>query len=931
MKYSYRFIFVLFCFFIFRSEVDAAIIGYKNICDSNSTSPSSILGSCSGNALRFDIKDEDGEPEEDTDIKTVEIPDTRGFQVLFLVDNSDSMDSEGYGGGGIKYEKANEMIKKIIEKIKVRDKKNDVTSVYNYCLFDAENLNHSEDESPSMCVKNWKGKGDILNKENTRGKTKIQSNLKKAYNFFNSNKKENLKPLLILITDGLANFSQTLYDVNIGYSSSDFSYLGYSASVKHSYYTVRTLRSLKENMPELSILTFGIGMREDDYLSKYTLNPTVANYNSLPSSRSTEADRMYTWMAGSTTDIVDHEFVAFFDNGGLFKGTLKKADNKLKKVEFDIDVNIANDSYFKERWGAKNFVFSFPVSKATKSITMEDSDVAKVRITIKNANGNNVVYQLTSVSTSGWSHERNIDNGSAGKRIDFAQFVLAPNVKGKKVTKDANGKTVYANKVSEINLREKHLVKVVVWFKNEIDGIDIDNVWRSYTLSGGIPNYSDFSKVNGKDIVDFSYVGTAKNLGDFIDNEVNFDTFTVTETVTIKGEYPVKKHTPCSSTTISLNNIYTNVGTRVYDENGLLVNSGIGKVTLKIPILLVESSELRFNRPSSPIYAGGGFSWSGSTVKTSIQWYYQNLDKDKNVIFDVEPRYGLTSQKLEEKVFKRSIKDITLCANSTCTEIIDNNWLDAKIWEVLKTNYIKSNVDFSGAFSSIDSNKVETGKVNMPVNTKLVSSPSGTIYNGNSTLSSKEAVYEHRVTLKNYYINEARVYYNDTIPAGMENTGSNMYYVPLKMPSGTVNVDVNFNFSLIDAILLKFQDSCPVNVKQLFYGDGGFSYNYRSIDVENPFPKNVIPDNWKNWYVNTSNKQRLANSYSNYPNNALYAITFDSNKKRTMLSNNSVYTDWTGITNNGVSTFVQTYFDKLPTNDSYCKKGKWNSACDIRR
>ena len=72
-------------------------------------------------------------------------------------------------------------------------------------------------------------------------------------------------------------------------------------------------------------------------------------------------------------------------------------------------------------------------------------------------------------------------------------------------------------------------------------------------------------------------------------------------------------------------------------------------------------------------------------------------------------------------------------------------------------------------------------------------------------------------------------------------------------------------------------------------------------------------------------------SYSNYPNNALYAITFDSNKKRTMLSNNSVYTDWTGITNNGVSTFVQTYFDKLPTNDSYCKKGKWNSACDIRR
>lgn len=924
-KYHFIFLFVLFSFFTFRWEVDAAAIGTKNICSSNQGQSGN--NSCNSSLLvqsQVRLKEE----KEEEVIKVID-EDKRPFLAVILIDDSSSMSRVGYpdseGDTTKKKAKTNKMFRKLVQKIK---NANQDSKVY-YCHFENKSWfterNHGWKDCVEYTDQDLADRKNVL--VNASGQTTIQQNLKKAYHFLNVKKTDEVIPMVALITDGLANSSETNFVIDQKPNLDDTTYIGYSATAKHAYYTMRSLRSFREKMPEAIIATFGIGMNENDVLSRYYLNPTVENYHNMANARSTETQRLYNWMKGTDSDVTDYEFVAFLTDNGIYKGTLS---NNKKKVTFHINTDINSDDFFKKYWmdHPNEFSFMFPVKNtnfgksALESVElyyMEDGVEKNKSLDIGSdgatGSAQKEIFKIRALKNC------NYLNGAINYNdIEFVQFILKPDSNG-------NGK---------LDKKNKHIIKVVFNFKER------QNNFRSYTLASGIPKYDEFSQVNGKDIVNYSYIGPAGKMNDFIEENVTFkETYIKKEII---SEYPVNEYTPCNATDISVK-AYMNVKGAFWKyENGGYVQSSnnVGEVELKIPIILVESLKLNYGSLSPGIiFAGGGFSWNGTFVESNIQWYYHKLSKSNSPMFNIEYKYyfknsnnSLYSLDIETK----SLEELNLCTDSSCNTKVTQKWLEEVIWSKVANDKLKSNVSYSGAFLSVDNNDGKvTQKVNVPINTSLSSSPSGTVYSGGSDYSTKIATYRYNISLKNAYIKNKVVSYENS--AGATDGGA-LYYVPLNYPVsstsgiGFVSIDLknDFNFSLLKSgIDIKFNNSCGINVKQLFYCDG-FSYNYRSIDVENPFPKNVVPENWAKWYENASNKQRLINSYSNYSsNNPLYSIKFDSNKKNTILSDDSVYTDWTGITNNGVSTFVQTYFDKLPTNDSYCKKGKWNSSCDIRR
>ena len=117
------------------------------------------------------------------------------------------------------------------------------------------------------------------------------------------------------------------------------------------------------------------------------------------------------------------------------------------------------------------------------------------------------------------------------------------------------------------------------------------------------------------------------------------------------------------------------------------------------------------------------------------------------------------------------------------------------------------------------------------------------------------------------------------------------------------------------------KDNCDINLYPL-YGQptGGkknlkYTFIYRPIDLNNPFPNRNPGMNWYDWYNNTKNKERLESSYDREQ----YSITLDSQKTSEIKKynkdelNKGGYFDWKTI-ENGQSSFIDKYFDKKRDN-----------------
>lgn len=271
--------------------------------------------------------------------------------------------------------------------------------------------------------------------------------------------------------------------------------------------------------------------------------------------------------------------------------------------------------------------------------------------------------------------------------------------------------------------------------------------------------------------------------------------------------------------------------------------------------------------------------------------------------------------------------------------------------------------------------------------------PSMINYNSSTGDWSRKNNYENKYYKLQYdysfntaYINryDGNVTYDD---AAKNNTdiyvdGGKFKYIPIAYPYATSAVDVSddnkfplkfatnssFYLSIWSNFKWTFTGTCStVRVAQGLYEcpdgnctDGGsldLSYNYRSIDVDNPFPRAIdkddYPENWRYWYCGddencssdySGNKLRIKESYKNYSanqekSNPLYSVIVDDIKLSKIRGIDYFYTNWSvngnqpvGITGNtGSSVFVENFFDKKASSLSYCPLGVWDDNCDQLR
>ena len=216
-------------------------------------------------------------------------------------------------------------------------------------------------------------------------------------------------------------------------------------------------------------------------------------------------------------------------------------------------------------------------------------------------------------------------------------------------------------------------------------------------------------------------------------------------------------------------------------------------------------------------------------------------------------------------------------------------------------------------------------------------------YKRDDVVFGKKLTYSYTYSLANSYVKISGNDYSDVIygsnnSAGLVGTGKK-YYVDFKWIKDRWPFDLanDINPSFIRGMNWNLNGTCDVDVKKGYYTDNGLSYKYRSISLNNPFPKananyNNIAINWLSWYGNSdTNKARIANTYDN---GVKYSITINkiSGNRNSISSIQSLggnYISMNGVGSNGHSSFVDDKFTiRQGSNISYCGLGYFSTNCD---
>jgi len=167
------------------------------------------------------------------------------------------------------------------------------------------------------------------------------------------------------------------------------------------------------------------------------------------------------------------------------------------------------------------------------------------------------------------------------------------------------------------------------------------------------------------------------------------------------------------------------------------------------------------------------------------------------------------------------------------------------------------------------------------------------------------------------------------------------YFVPMHYSGDGDTFKFNIkekDVSLVNEIELMYEGTCNIKTENRFNGPSndeenkGKGLRYRSITVSDPFPKansstgEGIPANWKDWYMQEVNKNRIKNTFER---GIIYHldITTTEQQKIDEFNKNSYYTDWDNMEKNGSSKFVRELFGPGKT-ESYCELGIFKEECD---
>ena len=929
-QYIVLYALLLFCF---TENVNATTVNYKNVCKNNDTT---TFNTSNCNTLTVTSTSTSK-----TEIEEIETPksDSSSYDILLLIDNSGSMLDDGYDGQNRKTAVIN-TINQIRTKISDYDTSNETKSTIKYIF--SEIVKDSPTSEAVTLYDKTAGKNTNFTNEMYKldGNTNLQGLWKSAYKYYLNIKKINNEtidytknnsavctsksrvPMVIMITDGYPNYYTPNFKVGIDSkieSTQMFSPI-------YTYYTIMTMINLQQNICNLKIMNFGIGMSKNDYLTQFMLNPKeyYSKINTTSSDNISSASKILYNIIQQNNNVYDIKgFLRTSNDGspeyGMFGGTLKN-DSNSKIVEYDTNFT----PEFLKQW-KKNGRF------LELSYPSNDDEYQNVQY-YSNGKWNDISrsYIRGKGCKSTWGGA-----GVGGTYKNIAWGYCYVDIK--------------SNFVSDAT---KNITKIRINFKKNktFNKTPISNPISVSTINN-ISNISAYVGGDGSEITKF--------LNDnLLDNPTGTKEPVNVTTVT---------HTSCKEyNNLSIGTFYIKTDSDVYakDSNNNYRNIGrCGPVSVSVSAIMTENIQIDIAKPSGPIYAGGGFSWynnsyggngASSAISDSTKWYYKylnNSDGTKTPLFQVKYNFvkrktaGSGYDKVEDEAGTYwSLKDLQLYSDSNCSRSISANKLDETVWSNnLKNKILTINkYAFNNKFYSIDNNDATISNVSISVNKNDWGSDNinnKKVYNAD-TNSSNTFTTKYKASISTAYINRqtSNVSYNSGF-ANDKNyiNGGTLYYIPLKYAKDNVSINVNGQFSVIDGKKINLTTSCSVKVKKILYecptgencnpSELKIAYKYRSIDTNNPFPKNIVPSNWQTFMQNTANVNRLKNSY-----NALnYSYTF-KNDNLDKINNGNSYTSWSGISENGTSGFVKQYFNtnKPVSGVNYCPLGVFKESCNKR-
>ena len=163
--------------------------------------------------------------------------------------------------------------------------------------------------------------------------------------------------------------------------------------------------------------------------------------------------------------------------------------------------------------------------------------------------------------------------------------------------------------------------------------------------------------------------------------------------------------------------------------------------------------------------------------------------------------------------------------------------------------------------------------------------------------------------------------------------GNNLYYIPLKQPTGSFPVKANTintqGLSLVSNMSWDLDYSCSVNVEQRLYETNGkYKFVYRPINRYDPFPNRQEGSNWTNLRDNNSTifNQKVTQGRTN--SNLEYRINLTPQSIINLKNYTTGYNDMRTINKNGQSTILNNlFFTDNTRNDDYNNIGECISDC----
>ena len=150
--------------------------------------------------------------------------------------------------------------------------------------------------------------------------------------------------------------------------------------------------------------------------------------------------------------------------------------------------------------------------------------------------------------------------------------------------------------------------------------------------------------------------------------------------------------------------------------------------------------------------------------------------------------------------------------------------------------------------------------------------------------------------------------------------GNNLYYIPLKQPTGSFPVKANTintqGLSLVNNMSWNLDYSCSVNVEQRLYKTNGkYKFIYRPINRYDPFPNREEGSNWTNLRDNNSTvfNQKVTEGRNN--SNLEYEIRLTPQSIISLKGYTKSYNDMSTISENGKSTILNNFSFNRRTNN----------------